>query len=650
MFDILSTDERVALLREQLSDAPAVTRSARRLGECPAANILIGAALHGAARRERGMELTDLERRLTDQLAALFGEDLLAEFGRVYAEPASRKGAAALFPALVAERSWEQGVDEADVRAFASTVTAEVAKLPTAREISVEDLAAGVLTGEEEVVVVTGAPTKGTEFEVDELYEVRVRFVKFYCDRRSNEVGHDEIYWASGAASELRPQIVMLTPEYGSIQAGSERNFGENAFWFKGPAEKFVGGHIQVWEADPGGNNQSKLRVMLADAARQFAEAALEEGPTWDAVLLGVVAGISGLINWILGFNKDDLVKEMSIAYTRDALNRMAAANGGRSTLVFDGGGGGKHTLTIEVSRGPVVAAGLNHSIFYNNSWSTPVRVPHLVAASRPSMVSAPGGDLYAAYVDIAGTIKITRYDGESWGAPVIARDAASGTPVRADPDTGVTMLMHEGRMLIHWAHFGSTLTDLSDVDPHNGTLRRRARGGVSTGQPALLSAPTGDLLLFFESDYGMVDIHALVGDEFKIRNRQRTQHGRKGLGAVVYKGRSWLFGLERTADDRVHVRAWSSGDAWHREHRAEPAHTFFSAMAPAAAVAALGAYNNPQELMFVSGYWRDQFGGPVSTAVFDETTTRTWTTHNATVLHGLNLAYHQGTLHALYW
>ncbi|MFC6517759.1 hypothetical protein ACFQFR_36250 [Streptomyces goshikiensis] len=112
MSDVLSSAERAELLRDQLSGSGARSgsRSARRLRQSPAANVLIGVALHGAARREQGLELTGLEQRLTDQLVFLFGEEMVAEFGRIYQEPVSRAGAGSLFPALVAGRPVKEGV------------------------------------------------------------------------------------------------------------------------------------------------------------------------------------------------------------------------------------------------------------------------------------------------------------------------------------------------------------------------------------------------------------------------------------------------------------------------------------------------------------------------------------------------------------
>ncbi|MEV5241937.1 hypothetical protein AB0K89_22945 [Streptomyces cinnamoneus] len=135
--------ERVARFRDQLSGARAESRSARRLRQSPAANVLIAVVLHAAARREAGLELTGLEQRLSDQFTALYGDGLLAEFGRIYQEPAARAGAVSLFPALVTDRPLKEGIEAEDVRAFVAGAAAEIAALPTVAHISVGDLERG---------------------------------------------------------------------------------------------------------------------------------------------------------------------------------------------------------------------------------------------------------------------------------------------------------------------------------------------------------------------------------------------------------------------------------------------------------------------------------------------------------------------------
>ncbi|MFC6834252.1 hypothetical protein ACFQL8_36060 [Streptomyces goshikiensis] len=650
--DVLSFAERAEFLHDQLSGSGARSgsRSARRLRQSPAANVLIGVALHGAARREQGLELTGLEQRLTDQLVFLFGEEMVAEFGRIYQEPVSRAGAGSLFPALVAGRPVKEGVGVEDVRALMPWVQAEVAGLPSVRQVTVEELGQGVLSGEEEVVVVTGAPTAGTEFEVDELYEVRVRFAQFRCDRASGEVGTDEIYWASGAASESKPQIVMLTPEFGSVSTGTVKQFGQNAYWFKGPAEKFVGGSIQVWEADPGGANYNKIRQALADIARTFAEAGLEDGPTWDAVFQGLVAAAAALVNWILGFNKDDFVAEKSLAFTRDALNRMAGTNGGRSDVVFDGGAGGKHTLTLHVSFGPVIAAGLSHAIFYNGEWSKGVHVPHLVAATRPSMAVGPDGKLHASYLDVAGYIKLTSYDGESWSDPVTAYSAPGDLP-RAAQEGAVTLVLHNGELLMTYRILGSGWGILAGVNPQTGALTHRLTEGMDLPQPALLSW-NGDLLRFqesFNNNTYLVRVDVLTGSGWKYSGGAPAQHARKGVAVVEYNGWVYLSYLNWNTGKAHTVMAL---DPLRSDWRDAPSLTLDTVIAPSAAVATFGLYSSPVEGMFTLGY--QPFGLVARTGLrtrfVSSGINQEFATREEGIRHGADIIQHQGTLHALYW
>ncbi|GLX41331.1 hypothetical protein Sros01_74040 [Streptomyces roseochromogenus] len=96
---LLSPADRSARLREQLSGARGTSVSS--LGA--SASVLVGTLLHAAARREQGLELTDL------QLDALFGEGASEEFGRIYQEPASRANAAQLFRQGSSSRSFMAG-------------------------------------------------------------------------------------------------------------------------------------------------------------------------------------------------------------------------------------------------------------------------------------------------------------------------------------------------------------------------------------------------------------------------------------------------------------------------------------------------------------------------------------------------------------
>lgn len=662
MSTTLTSAERVALLREQLSGARSETRSARRLRQCPEVNVLIGATLHAAARRERGLELTEFEELLAGKVESLFGSQVLAEFGRIYQEPASRSGAASLFPAAIANRSLDDGFSLADLHTFAPELQKAAEGLPGVRQVAVEDLESGLLTGEEDVVVVTGAPTKGTEFEVDDVLEVRVRFVKFRCDRRSTELGKDEIYWASAGAGDSKAQIVMLTPEFDEVVTGSERDFGRNAFWFKGAAEKFMAGHIQVWEADHSpASHYAKTRQVLADIAQTFAFSALESGPTWDAVYTGLVAAAAALVNWILSFNKDDLVKELTLAYTRDALARMAGTNGGRSQVVFDGGREGKHTLTIEVSFGGVIASNLRHSIYYNGKWSKPVHIPQLVSATVPSMVIGPPGGLnptvalpvlYAFFKDAGDVVKFTRYDSEHWSEPVTVCHP-DGREVRSKYDVGA--VNHEGQLVIGWTdHADTAATRFDVVNPATGRLGRDyGRVSSFSQQPSLVSHKGKLYLLRSMYDWGELYVSRYDGPSpsaptgwyaTAYPHRMRIHDTPR---ALIYKDRVWVFA--RAKDEPPEFRIASSPDLSHGQWRDElDGAMLLGQRVPAASIAHFGAFDDAEERLAVTTYAGAGFS--------------TWMTHNgeglilaavrgeSSVRRGMATAFHLGTLHLLYW
>ncbi|MEV7416519.1 hypothetical protein [Streptomyces sp. NPDC089919] len=146
---LVPAKERSAMLREQL--AGGRSEALAPLGR--EASVLVGTILRACARAEQGLELTDLELRLTEQLDALLGVGAVQEFGRIFQEPGSR-ASAGLFPDLVTGRGLEQGVDDKALGAWLPSAAQEVLARPEVAVLSLDDLESGALTGSEEVVVV----------------------------------------------------------------------------------------------------------------------------------------------------------------------------------------------------------------------------------------------------------------------------------------------------------------------------------------------------------------------------------------------------------------------------------------------------------------------------------------------------------------
>ncbi|MFH8556516.1 hypothetical protein [Streptomyces celluloflavus] len=581
---------------------------------------MVGAMLRALARREQKHDLTELEQRLTDQFTALYGDEQAAEFGRIYQEPRYRTGIAALFPSVVAGRSLEEGLGAEDVVAYVRSAADDIATLPGVRQVTVDDLGQGALTGEERVVLVTAPPTAGTDYEIAAINETRIRLVEFKCDRKSGEWGSDEIYWGASSASDLQSQIIVLTPEYGDITAGSVRSFGSDAWFFKGPAEAFVVGHMQCWEADPGGNDYNRMRQALTDAARECALAAslsAAEGDFTNAIALGLAAATQALINWILGFNKDDLVKELTIAYHRDALVRMAQTNGGRFPLVFDGGGGGKHTMTMEVSFGPLVATALRHSTYYAGEWSLPVDIPQLISGSlRPSMVSH-GNVLYAVYRK-GDIVQIGTYDGVRWSEARTLKDESRTQDVWTAYDP--TVIMMDGKPHLVWSapkdpgRNSSVLLHTQELDLAEGRLTGPQSGTeMSTYSQVAVVEHNGQQYCFDAAHFGSDSDKHLYAYRFNTAYHQWVSLTDNGfplfkcysdaaMAVASFQGRMWLFYRENQGG-RQNLVAWSgtNGREWRQETLPAEIGRNSAALAPSVTVATHGLYNNPQPHLFLS-------------------------------------------------
>ncbi|MFJ9183117.1 hypothetical protein ACIRQO_08590 [Streptomyces anulatus] len=598
-----------------------MSSSSRSLADAPEANVLVGALLRSLARRERKHDLTELEQRLTDQFAALYGDEQAAEFGRVYQEPEYKSGIASLFPSVVAGRPLDVGLGADDVVAYVRSAADEIAALPGVRQITVDELGRGVLTGEESVVLVTAPPTVGTAFEIASINETRIRLVQFKCDKESGEVGSDEIYWGASSASDLQSQITVLTDEFGDISTGSVRSFGSDAWFFKGPAEAFVVGHMQCWEADPGGNDFNRMRQALTDAARKCATAAFQaagEGDFTQAIAQGLAAATSRLIDWILGFNKDDLVKSLTISYSRDALVRMAQTNNGRFPLVFDGGGGGKHTVTMEVSFGPLVATALRHSTYYAGEWSLPVDIPQLVSGSwRPSMVS-DGNVLYAVYRK-GEFVQVGTYDGVRWSEARNLKDADGAQDVRTAFDPAVIMI--NGKPNLVWSAPGgghySNMLHTQELDLAQNRLMGPQSGTVATTymQFAVVEH-NGRLYGFAAAHFGSdsdkhlyayrfdTSLHRWVGlTKSDFHAPLFKCYSDAALAVASFQGRMWLFYRENHGSSRQSLVAWSGTDGlnWQRETLPAEVGRGSAALAPSVTVAAHGLYDNPQPHLFLS-------------------------------------------------
>ncbi|NUK72811.1 hypothetical protein HRW23_32570 [Streptomyces lunaelactis] len=482
--------ERLEQVRETLEGfqgARAGSRAARRLGLSRGQNLLIGAALHAAARLEQGLEPTELEELLLQMLRAGADDDAeVASWGRLFAEQRSVRGGVKVFPAAINGLDVKTGYRMEDLRADLAEVTPEIVAQPNVEIIDVTRTTPGESTDSEEflealaeygggVTVLTASQERMAKPVPALPLKVHLAPSWFRCDRRSGELGKDEIYWAMSAGADSNAKKSFKTPEFGSVVTGSERAFtGSHAGTL---ADTTVRGHlalnIECWEADhSSGGFYNKMREVLATMAERLADGAKEqtysppdrEGGNADgwAALLAIVLG---LVNLLLGWltNDDDLVCERSIGLSRDALTRHFTPTGREASWVFDGGGGGRHRLYLRgtvsllqvrpryrtlsgsgwgtetyfsdrrnVSTPPVGVSHENNStkpgVFYTDAatnelfWADTTDNDGAgfqgVGTAVPPAAAVHGGNLYCAHLGLDKRLYWNVRTGSNWGGP----------------------------------------------------------------------------------------------------------------------------------------------------------------------------------------------------------------------------------------
>ncbi|WP_143073698.1 hypothetical protein [Actinokineospora terrae] len=372
----LTPEQRLAKVEAMLSGTRSHSRAARRLRMNRPANVLVGALLHAADRRARGLEPTDLEQRLLDLVGAYLPADELAAFGGAYRDAVAR-GPVDVLPESITAVPPETGYGLEDLRAALPAIEEHVIAQPNVRVVDVtaldedaqiddEEFAAALVEYGRGTTILTGAPGRQTPGAgTTAALPVQLRMHAFHCQRESGEATRDEIYWALASGSDGRAKTSHKTREYGATSTGDWHTFDANTFLFNGSVEHYVSCEVQCWEADDSsGGFYNSLRAALGD----FAEAALdlsvriaEAGDNESKKAAGWAAFLAigaGLLNAILGWltNDDDLVVERSFGYDRAALVALSARPNREFALLFDGGGGGRHNLFLRTN--PIVDTG----------------------------------------------------------------------------------------------------------------------------------------------------------------------------------------------------------------------------------------------------------------------------------------------------
>ncbi|GGU47112.1 hypothetical protein [Streptomyces violascens] len=413
MAEFRSAEERLARVRETVQGFQGTrseSRTARRRGLSRGQNLLLGAALHAASRLEQGLEATALEAGLLEVLrAGAVNDEEIAAWGRVFAEQRASRGGVQVFPAAINALDVKSGYDFEEFRADLAAVAAEIVAQPNVEVVDVTRLELDGPKESEEflealgrygtgVTVLTGArPEVGTERAAPAAFAapmvLSLKAERFECERRSGEVGHDEIYWAMAAGTDTEAQSSAKTPEFGSIVKGSHRYFtGDHAVQLtNGTVRGYVSLNIECWEADDSsGGFYNKMREVLRTMSKRLADASQEQhysppdrefnAEGWAALLAVLGELINALLGWLT--NDDDLVCERSIGLSHSALTHYFTGNREESWL-FDGGHGGRHRLWLRgnAQRFPLTARYRRHD---GSGWYPEARVPGQIYAGTP--------------------------------------------------------------------------------------------------------------------------------------------------------------------------------------------------------------------------------------------------------------------------
>ncbi|MFF9870138.1 sialidase family protein [Streptomyces sp. NPDC013953] len=425
MSEIRTAAERLEKVRETLEGfqgARAGSRAARRLALSRGQNLLIGAALHAAARLDKGLEPTELEEQLLKMLRAGADDDAeVASWGRLFAEQRSARGGVKVFPSAINQLDVNTGYGMEDLRADLAEVTPEIVAQPNVAIVDVTKTTPGEEKDSEEflqaladcgsgiTVLTTPEERQGLTAVAGFPLQVHLAPHAFYCERRSNEHGHDEIYWALSAGTDHRAKVSGKTPEFGSVLTGHTRYFTapHNFTFVDGPVRGYVAVNIECWEADDSsGGFYNKMREVLATLAERLAEGAESQtynppagggdnAESWAALL----AVVLGLVNLLLGWltNDDDLVAERSIGFSREALKRYFTPEGRDEAWMFDGGQGGRHRLWLRGTVKEITPEGKRRVKNATGAWGTTYSMLYEKNLGAP-LTAVGGGPTF--YVD----------------------------------------------------------------------------------------------------------------------------------------------------------------------------------------------------------------------------------------------------------
>ncbi|AVZ72767.1 hypothetical protein SLUN_11785 [Streptomyces lunaelactis] len=577
MPQIQTAAERLERVRETLEGfqgARAGSRTARRLGLSRGQNLLIGAALHAAARLDRGLKPTELEEQLLQMLRAGADDDAeVGSWGRLFAEQRSARGGVKVFPAPINQLDVNTGYSMEDLLVDLVEVTSEIVAQPNVEIVDVTQTTSGESTDREEflqalaeygggVTVLTTPEERQMRAAVPVLpLRVVLKPSWFRCDRRSTELGKDEIYWAMAAGADSNAKKSFKTPEFGSVVTGSERQFnGQHAFTL---ADTTVRGHlslnIECWEADhSSGGFYNKMREVLATMAERLAEGSRSQtysppehggdnGEGWAALL----AIILGLVNLLLGWltNDDDLVCERSIGLSRYALSGYFTPTGREASWLFDGGKQGRHRLYLHGTVAPVTVPVRYRYVTQAGSWNGEAPIGDQRNVAAPPVGVSYNGNLGILYADAATNELLWTGHGNDAGT------GFRGVGTAVPPGVAV----HDGKL--YCAHLGLDKSLYWNTLTSDGWSSSTEFYGWGTRHSPALAVHNNTLYCAHTGIDGSVYLSAFTGSGWGTAVKFESWGTTSAPALTSHAGQ--LYCAHRGVDDKIYLASSSNGTSW---------------------------------------------------------------------------------------
>ncbi|MGP3634332.1 hypothetical protein ACTU45_13345 [Streptomyces sp. 24-1644] len=426
-------EQRLEKLRGLLTGTRGGSRIGQALAGARKRNVVIGAALHGAARLRAGHAPTDLEQALLGVMRASLTDAEIKEWGRVYREAVDAQGGKVdVLPDTITGRPVASGYSLANLKADFAHVAQEHLEQQNLSVMDPEALAAGATVDSQTFLNATrrvgfGAtaprsqPAQGGGESPALTYPVKLQLESFRVVREVGDgiSGKDEIYWYITSSSDKQKGPVYKSAEF-STKEGNTYEFPANTVIFDGQASNGVAVFLMCWEAD---NSSSEWYDKLQTAMQALNTQLLN---TWQWQVGGAIGDptmVGGILLELIGLfatlislwrNEDDLSCERGIALDQQTL--AVLTHRGSADWHFDGDG--YHVLKVR-STGPKVpfpTGTLEYAVRTGNTWGAPIPLPW--ESITPPALASYNNKLYALFVRSDQAVMWTRLDGQTWRKP----------------------------------------------------------------------------------------------------------------------------------------------------------------------------------------------------------------------------------------